>query len=465
MKSWAIAAIAASGAVFGAPAAADLSGLPQAAASSVVEDAFVYGYPIVLMDVTERQLTSPSTESAFGGPINQITHVGRVPTPDDRSVVQPNTDTLYSSAWLDLSSGPLVLHLPDTRGRYFVAQMLDAWTNVFAAPGTRTIGSAPLDVAIVGPRWVGVLPPSVAAVRAPTNMVWIIARTQILGQDDLPAASAVQQQLTLAPLGAPAGEPSAPPEPLPEATAGMTPPEIVASMDGLTFLRTLSTLMRDNPAPPPDTPLLARLASIGFVPGQPYEPGPDAGAYLDEAKRRAEERIAAAATQLGRNVHGWRVILSDIGTYGTSYDARAAVARIGLGANLPADAVYPITYVDDRGQPLHGDQRYVVRFEPGRLPPVDAFWSLTLYDASGYLVPNALGRHAIHERDPLRLNPDGSLDLYIQAESPGTDLENNWLPSPAGEPFNLTMRLYWPRPAVLAGAWAPPPVVALDRAE
>jgi len=461
MKRWAIPVLAATAAIVGRPAVAETPSRPQAALSSVAEDAFVYGYPLVLMGLTAGELTSAPATSAYGAPINRFRHVDRTAIPGDRAVVRPNTDTLYSSAWLDLSRGPLVLHVPDTLGRYFVAEMLDAWTNVFAAPGTRTLGSAPRDIAFVGPRWQGALPPGLAAVRAPTSIVWIIGRTQILGPGDLPAARAVQRQLTIAPLGSSAGEPL----PLPAASPGVTPPEAIASMDASTFLSTLATLMRDNPAPPRDALLLSRLASIGFVPGRPYEPGPAAAASLDVAKQRAEQRIAAAARRVGAAVNGWRVVLRDIGTYGTNYDARAAIAKMGLGANLPADAVYPITSVDGDGRPLHGDHRYVVHFAPGRLPPVNAFWSLTLYDASGYLVPNAIGRYALHDRDPLRPNPDGSLDLYIQASSPGPERETNWLPAPAGAPFNLTLRLYWPRRAVLEGAWVPPPVVAIERGE
>jgi hypothetical protein len=462
MKVWPILVLAASVAPLGGAGCSHAPPLTTAEISAIAEDAFVYGYPLVLMDVTEEQMTSAPAGS-FGAPVNHFRHAERLPSPEDRIVVRPNTDTLYSSAWLDLSRGPVILRVPDTHGRYYVMEMMDAWTNVFAAPGTRTTGAEARAFAVVGPGWSGTLPGEVVPLRAPTNTVWILGRTQIQGPDDLPAVQAIQQQYTLTPLEgsgrreanaarhAPQHQASPPAAP---------PPAVVDEMRGLAFLRTLAALMRDNPAPARDAPILARLDEIGFSPGHPFLPGPEVAGALDQAKRRAEQRIIAAAQHIGTSENGWRVVLHDIGSYGTSYDVRAAVARIGLGANLPEDAVYPTAFVDGMGRPLTGDRKYVIHFAPGQLPPVNAFWSLTLYDSSGYFATNPIGRHAIRDRDALQYNADGSLDLVIQSESPGTARESNWLPAPAGERFNLTLRLYWPRPAVLQGAWQPPPVQA-----
>ncbi|APR79442.1 putative exported protein [Minicystis rosea] len=423
----------------------------ESEAAAIAEEAFVYGYPLALMAVTEQQMTTAPASSWFGAPLNRFRHADRTPGPADRIVIRPNTDTLYSSAWLDLSRGPVLLRVPDSGGRYYVLQMMDAWTNVFAAPGTRTTGDGPHTFAIVGPRWEGTLPPGIEPIQAPTNTVWIIGRTLLRGPEDLPAARWFQQQITLTP---PFGStPVTPGLPL-----RGTPPEVVAAMDGTTFLRLLAARMRFDPPPQRDAPLLAQLARIGFEPGMLFTPRPDVAAILDQAKLRAEARIAATTNRLGEDVNGWRMMVRGIGEYGTNYDERAAVANYGLGANLPADAVYPATSVDRTGQPLDGKNRYVLHFAPGALPPVDAFWSLTLYDADGYLVPNTIARYAIRDRDALRYNEDGSLDLYIQSDWPGEALESNWLPAPADAPFTLLLRLYQPRAEVLSGAWRAPPV-------
>jgi hypothetical protein len=457
------AVFAAAVVLLGTPALADSPAPASSEISAVAEDAFVYGYPLVLMKQTEQQMTTGED----GAPVGRFRHFDEVATPAERVVVRPNTDTLYSTAWLDLATGPVVLHVPDTSATYVVVQMLDAWTNVFAAPGTRTTGTAAHDFVLVAPGFRGALPPELMPVEASTNTVWIVARTLIPSAAELPRVRALQEQYTLTPLdvwgrAAPAPRASRASRATPR---GPTPPEVVAAMSGIGFLQRLASDMAVDAAPRRDAPMLKRLATIGFAPGALYAPDAKVASVLDAAKERAFARIAGATKAALPLVNGWRVLLHGVGDYGTDYDTRAAVAAAGLGANLPEDAVYPTAVIDGSGQPLTGDRDYVVHFSAGQLPPVNAFWSLTLYDASGYLVPNAIGRYALRDRDALCTNDDGSLDLYIQPSSPGSAREGNWLPSPAGAPFSLTLRLYWPKPAVLDGTWSPPPVEALEEHE
>jgi hypothetical protein len=219
----------------------------------------------------------------------------------------------------------------------------------------------------------------------------------------------------------------------------------------------LAVLLLDNPPPRADAAILERFASIGLIAGQPFNPSPDMALTLGKAKEHARWTLEQKAENLGEAVNGWRIVTRDIGTYGTDYLQRAAVAVFGLGANLPADAVYPATSVDVTGQPLDGHKSYVLHFQKDQIPPVNAFWSVTLYDRDGYFVPNALGRYAARD-SRLKKNSDGSIDIYLQAYSPGKDREANWLPAPKDAPFNLVLRMYWPKQPVVDGDYEPPGV-------
>lgn len=439
---------------------------PQEAAQ-LAEEAYIYGYPLVLMEMTRRVMThaavpDPTTRKA---PVGQFVHLSQALTPALRGVVSPNVDTLYSLAWLDLSAGPMVLSVPDTHGRYYLLPMLDAWTNVFAAPGSRTTGTGEGEFVVVGPRWHGTLPRGLKQISAPTNTVWIVGRTLVDGHADCPEAQAIQRGYRLTPLSA-WGKPHAAPRRVsvdPAMEGQMAPVERVARMEAPTFFGTLAALLTANPPRPGDTPMTERLARLDLVPGRPFN-----FAALDFATRQALERaiplarrrIEAKAGTVGERVNGWQCCFG-LGRYGTDYLTRAAIASFGLGANLSADAICPYTTTDGKAKPLSGANSYVLHFAPGRTPPVNGFWSLTLYGPDHALVDNPIGRYAIGDRDVLRLNADGSLDLHIQHEPPGPGKEANWLPAPAGA-FNLILRMYWPKPAVLNRTWTPP---AVERSE
>ena len=427
--------------------------------------AVVYGLPLVMMDLTMRNATNVVRPHGMAAPVNQFAHTPIFPDASFKQVVRANVDTLYSSAFLDLTKEPLVLSVPDTHGRYYLLPLFDAWTNVFASPGTRTTGSGARDFVIVGPDWKGTLPAGLQPLHSPTNVVWILGRTQTNGPADYAAVHAVQQGYKLVPLSA-FGKPYTAPEGSVDASRdAKTPPvDKLKAMSAATYFDTLARLMKTNPPPAADAPMLAKLATIGIVPGQRFDPSrldPEVAAALERSLSVALHKLQPGPQQRGKSVNGWYFAGMNLGNFGTDYGTRGLIALIAFGANLPADAFYPTSFVDADGQPYQAANRYLLHFDKGQLPPVNAFWSVTLYDPDSFFVDNAIHRYAISSWMPLVQNGDGSVDLYVQHESPGKDREANWLPAPAGGGFNLTMRMYWPKdkgPSILDGTWKPPGV-------
>jgi hypothetical protein len=436
--------------------------LTKEEALAIGEDAYVFGYPLVLMDVTRRTMTAVSKVEERKAPINHFVHFKQFPDPASTDVVSPNADTLYSSAWIDLIKEPIILSVPAMGNRYYLMQMLDAWTNVFASPGTRTMGNGKGDFAIVGPFWKGQLPQGFKEIKSPTNTIWLVGRTQTNGKNDFAAVHAIQKQYTLTPLSA-WGKSYIAPDIVP-VEAGVdtkTPPvEQVARMDAPTFFSRMNAAMKNNPPASADAAAMKRFAAIGITPGKPFnlrEYDLAAAEGLEQSVKAGQAKIAAEAQKsLGKKVNGWDV-MTNLGRYGTNYLFRAVVAQVELGVNLPEDAIYPRATVDIDGKPLVGTNRYVVQFPKGQLPPVGAFWSITMYNTKQFFVPNPIDRYAIGDRDNLKSNDDGSVTIYIQHESPGPDKESNWLPAPKDE-FTLFMRLYFPRKEIMDGTWKMPPV-------
>ena len=445
----------------GNPAFAVPSDKTPEALEQIAADAYVFGYPLVLMEITKKVQTNALKPAGKAAPLNQFTHAPFFPRPEDKEVVRPNVDTLYSFSWLDLARQPMILHLPEIKGRYYLMQLMDAWTNVFASLGTRTTGDQEGNFAIVGPQWQGPLPAGVKKVQAPTNTGWIVGRTLTRGPADYPAVHAIQAQYTLTPLSAWGQKYSPPAGKVDSAVDMKTPPvQQVAQMTAATFFKALAVAMKADPPFPADAPALKKFALMGLVPGKDFNAAnlePAISQALEAGVKQGQRRIQAKALQTGVSKNGWQILQPPMGAYGTDYEQRAAVALFGLGANLREDAVYPIAYQDQEGKQLNGKQRYVLHFAQGQLPPVKAFWSLTMYGRDSFLVANPLNRFGLGDRDPLKYNPDGSLDLYLQHLSPGPDKEANWLPAPA-EDFNVTLRLYWPEKAILDGVWTPPPI-------
>jgi hypothetical protein len=431
-------------------------------------DAYVYFYSLLSMDVTRKQFTNIEAGKEPGkGPMNTVSNIPEYPAADFKGVVRPNFDTLYSSIWLDLTEEPVVVSVPNTEGRYYLFPMLDMWSDVFASPGWRTTGTEAANYLVTPPGWTGAVPEGMEQIKAPTPYVWIIGRTKTDGPADYEAVHKIQAGYKVSPLSR-FGKPAEPVTVKIDPTVDMkTPPKIqVDTMPADKYFTYAAELLKTIPPHNTDEPILARMKKIGIERGKSFDFS-KIDAALQEAMASVPEESQALmrwkVPTLARVVDYWSLNTDTMGVYGNYYLKRAIVAQLGLGANLPEDAIYPLNLGDEAGKPLDGvASQYAVHFEKANLPPVDAFWSITLYDTEGFQVANVLNRFAVSSWMPFKFNPDGSLDLYFQNESPGKDREANWLPAPKG-PFNLTMRLYAPKSAALTGKWSPPPAVKVAR--
>src|SRR6478736_10339001 len=439
----------------GAPA------ISEAEASAIAVDAYLYFYPLVTMDLTRKQLINTEPGKGFGGPMNTFDNITAFPTADMKVVVRPNFDTLYSSGWVDLTREPMVVSVPDTGGRYYLLPMLDMWTDVFASPGWRTTGTKVGNFLLVPPGWNGKVPADFTRINAPTPYVWIIGRTKTDGPADYAAVHAVQKGFKITPLSS-WGKPAVPVKANidPSVDVKTPPKEQVDTMRGPKYFAYAAELLKLHPPHDTDQPIIARLKRIGFNAGKSLDVAKlDAVVQkaIDDAPATAQKLMEWKIPTLARVANNWSMNTDTMGVYGNYYLKRAIVTQVGLGANLPEDAIYPLNLGDESGKPLDGANSYKIHFDKANLPPVKAFWSVTLYDPEGFQVANSLNRFAVSSWMPFAYNADGSLDLYFQNKSPGEDKEANWLPAPAG-PFNLTMRLYGPESQALTGKWNPPVV-------
>ena len=444
------------------------SAITETEAHSIAVEAYLYFYPLISMDVTRKQLINSEPGKGIGGPMNAFDNIPAFPTADMKAVVRPNFDTLYSSGWVDLTREPMVISVPDTGGRYYLLPMLDMWTDVFASPGWRTTGTKAGNFLLTPPKWSGAVPAGFTQIRAPTPYVWIIGRTKTDGPADYGAVHAIQKGYKITPLSAWGKPPVAIKASIDPSVDVKTPPKTqVDTMQGAKYFAYAAELLKLHPPHTTDQPILARMKRIGIEPGKSFD-----GAKLDATTRKAIDDAPADAQKLmawktptlARVVNNWSMNTDTMGVYGNYYLKRAMVAQMGLGANLPEDAIYPFNLADEGGKPLDGANKYAIHFAKDEVPPTEAFWSITLYDPEGFQVANSLNRFAVSSWMPFKRDTDGSLTLYFQNESPGSDRESNWLPAPKG-PFNLTMRLYAPKAEALTGVWNPPPVtMAQDRA-
>jgi len=441
----------------------------EAEARAIAIESYVYAYPLVTMEMTRRIMTNVEAPQGSRAPMGHFVRMRSYPDASYRDVTAPNADTLYTTTWIDVSKEPWILSLPDMKDRYALFPMLDGFTNVFQVPGKRTTGTKAQTYAISGPGWSGELPPGVTEYKSPTGLVWILGRIYCTGTpEDYKAVHALQDKISVVPLSA-YGKPYTPAPGTVDPAIDMKTAvrEQVNALDAGAYFKLFAELLKTNPATAEDAPMLAKLAKIGVVPGQDFDVArldPAVAKGLAGAPKPAQELImdwmkAGIVAGDFKLEHGW-LFTTKTGLYGTSYLQRALVTAIGLGANRPQDAVYPTSQGPDVAAKYSGEKKYVIRFEKGQLPPVNGFWSLTMYDADYFFVDNKLNRYNLSQRNRFKTNPDGSVDLYIQHESPGKDKESNWLPAPAGD-FVLMMRLYWPKeeaPSILDGSWKVPGV-------
>jgi hypothetical protein len=431
-------------------------------AQLIAQEAYIYLYPLILMDITRKQFINfDAKTSPFGAaaPANAFIHARAFPPADARAVVRPNFDTLYSSAFLDLTGSPVVVSNADTHGRYFMLPMLDMWTDVFAVPGTRTSGTGAGNFAVVPPGWTGTLPPNVERIDAPTPYVWIIGRTQTNGVKDYEAVHKVQDGFKITFLADWGKTPRTLQQKIdPSVDTKTEPLRQVSRMPALAYFKYGAELMKLNPPHLTDWSIIARLKRIGLEAGKSFNPDKTTADALAPGAAAGLKLMHDKLPTLARVTNGWQMNTDTMGVYGNYYLKRAIVAMAGLGANQVEDAIYPINVVDADGKPVVAENNYVLHFSKQELPPVDAFWSLTMYDEEGFQVANPINRFAIGDRDALKFNPDGSLDLYIQHQTPGSGKESNWLPAPEKGPLGLTLRLYAPKPQVADGRWNPPAI-------
>jgi hypothetical protein len=426
-------------------------------------DAYIYGYPLVTMEMTRRVMTNVGTAEGSRAPMGQLVKMRQYPDASFRDVTAPNADTLYTTGWIDVGREPWLLNLPDMKGRHFLFPMLDGWTNVFQVPGKRTTGTGAQTYAITGPGWNGTLPAGVKEYKSPTSMVWLLGRIYCTGTpEDYKAVHAIQDECRLVPLSA-WGKSDAPAEARVDPSIDMKTAvrDQVNRMDAKEYFTLLAQLMKANPPPAADAPALARFAKIGLVPGHDFDLSKLNADFAKRIPPLAFDRIMLQF-KINRDVqhiNGWN-FTTKTGIYGTDYLMRALITAIGLGANRPQDAVYPTSLKDADDNDYSGANRYVIHFDKGQLPPTEGFWSITMYDANYFFVSNPINRYSIGPRQALKANADGSVDLYVQNESPGGDKESNWLPAPAGK-FILMLRMYWPdesSPSIVNGTWTIPPV-------
>ncbi|MBD9524951.1 DUF1254 domain-containing protein [Ensifer sp. ENS02] len=429
-------------------------------------EAYVYAYPLVTMEYTRRVLTNVAQPHGTKAPMGQIGRLREYPSASFRDVTAPNADTLYTYGFFDVTEEPYVLTIPDMGDRFALFPMLDGWTNVFEVPGKRTTGIGAQTYAITGPGWSGTLPEGVSEYKSPTGMVWLLGRIYCTGTpEDYAAVHNIQDAVKLVPLSAYGKDYTAPPGKVdPEIDMKTAVREQVNALNAVSYFTLFCELLKTNPPAASDAPMLEKLASIGIVPGKDFD-----ASKLDVILQKRLPQIAFARIMLhfkdsGGDIHdinGW-AYTTRTGLYGTDYVQRALITAIGLGANRPQDAIYPTSTKSGGGllsRDYNGSEKYVINFPKGHLPPVNGFWSITMYDAGYFFVDNPLNRYSISPRQDLKANADGSTTIYIQHESPGADKESNWLPAPKDK-FILMMRLYWPKegnPSILDGSWVLPP--------
>jgi hypothetical protein len=440
-------------------------------AKNIAEEGFIYGLPIVENYAAMYAFSVDRNSGQFKAPFNQIKNEARVFTYKDTSVVTPNSDTPYSTLWLDLRAEPMVLSVPAVeKGRYYTVQLADGNTYNYGYIGSRATGTEAGDYMVVGPDWSGTAPAGIKKVfRSTTQFSAAIYRTQLFGPDDMPNVEKVQAGYKVQPLSAYLKQPTA-------SAAAIDFPKIDKELARKNFFEYLDFALQFAPAAPEEKDIRAKLARIGVGPGKtfsfkdlPVTHKLEIGLGMKEGDTKIDKFVADQQ----KVINGWRVgsLFGNREFFNGNWMLRAAGTKVGIYGNDAVEATYPFTKTLANGETLDGSKKsYTLTFPAGQLPPVNAFWSVTMYDGkTQLLIENPINRYLINSPmlPNLKKNADGSLTLYIQNKSPGADKESNWLPAPNGEIY-LMMRLYWPKteaPSILppgSGTWQPPAIVAVN---
>ncbi|MDT4840849.1 hypothetical protein FQZ97_746830 [compost metagenome] len=441
-----------------------IQGVTAQQARSIAREAYLYGTPMVASYQTLYAFSIDKKNPQYKGPFNTVNSVARVFTPEDTGAATPNSDTPYSFAVLDLRAEPVVITVPPMeRRRYFALQLMDLYTYNFAYIGSRNTGNGGGRFLIAGPRWNGKTPSGITKVfRSETELVNMVGRTQLFNATDLNNVKRIQSRYKIQTLSAFRKQRS----PAPAAEVDWIPAEPPAQLrSSLEFYNQLAFLLQFAPGHPSERSLRERFASIGLRPGEPFQTE-----NINPALRRAlQEGMHDGQNDIDKNREALDgksdALYGDRGTLKNDYLARATGTQAGLGGNSREEALSLVLEKDANGQMLDGRNKYILRFAPRGLPPVRAFWSMTMYRLPDQqLAPNSIKRYLINSSmlPSLKRDADGGVTIYIQPESPGKSRQSNWLPAPRG-PFMVTTRYYWPKPAMLNGKWAPPEIKRVAR--
>ncbi|TAU37198.1 DUF1254 domain-containing protein [Rhizobium ruizarguesonis] len=435
-------------------------------AKDIAEEGFIYGLPLVMNYAVMQEFAVDKNSGQFKAPFNEINNLHHVATPEDTAVITPNSDTPYSFIWLDLRAEPMVISVPMVeKDRYYAVQLIDGNTYNYGYIGTRTTGTEPGDYLVVGPDWKGEMPSGIEKVfRSTTPFTLALIRTQLFNPDDMPDVEKIQAAYKAQPLSAFLKQPAPPTAPeiefLPATTAGIKE----------NFFQYLDAALQFVPETPRDKAIRAKLAKIGIGPGKTFDfkdLSLEHKAEMLVGMKQGDGKVDKWLAGGNRNVNGWNVgsFFGDEAFYNGDWVMRAGAAKGGLLGNDAVEAMYPYTRTDTTGAPLDGSKhKYTITFPQGQLPPVNAFWSITMYDGkSQLLIKNPINRYLINSPmlSSMQKDPDGSVTLHIQKDSPGAGKEANWLPAP-NDTIYLVMRLYWPKteaPSILPageGTWQPP---------
>ena len=421
-------------------------------AQSLLEQAYLYAFPLVLMDATRKVSTNTETPNGPRAPINQFIHAEKLADAASRAVVTPNVDTIYTQAFLDVGSEPMLYGVPQT-DRFFNVQVLDAWTN------TAAVLEAPGLYAITRSDWQGELPEGVQRIDVPTTRVWTIARIVLSGQEDLPNVRAIQDKMQLMPLSAYQMDSWTAPAGTYDPAYDFVPVQHVLALSPQEFFDTANQLMETNPPAAADAPVLRELAALHVGPGEKFDDkalGLFSGLRWKLMLLQLKGKLKAEAANYAQQMGQWIYYGDPIGDFGTAYTYRAMVALMGLGANTTDVAIYPKTDVDSTGAVLTGKKTYTLHIEAEPPTKEKGFWSVTAYGEDDFLIDNAIDRYCVNDRSGLHRNPDGSIDIILSKEAP--EDTTNWLPVGEGD-FHLFLRIYKPDTAALEG-WQPPVVRA-----
>ncbi|WP_414928533.1 DUF1254 domain-containing protein [Pseudomonas sp. IT-P74] len=451
---------------------AQAADITPAETKAIAEEGYIYGLPIVMNYATLYEYAVDKSSSQYKAPFNHIYNMHKVFSYKDTAIVSPNSDTPYSLMFMDLRSEPVVLSVPTVeKPRYYSVQLIDNNTNNFGYIGSRTTGSEAGDYLVVGPDWKGATPPGIKKVfHSQTQLLFAIFRTQLFNPADMPNVEKVQAGYATQPLSAYLKQPA------PPAAPAIDFPKFDKALAKTDFFKYLGFALQFAPATPDEVAIRAKLARMGIGAGKDFNfqaLSAEQKAAVVEGMQAGHAKVQDAVNHLGTQVNGWNIVSSggDAAFYNGDWLKRAAIAQAGIYANDAEEATYPMAKILSDGTPLDGSKHnYTLTFPAGQLPPVNAFWSVTMYDGkSQLLIKNPVNRYLINSPmlPDMKKNADGSLTLYIQKDSPGADKESNWLPAP-NDLIYMVMRLYWPKtenPSVLPpgkGTWSPPAIVKIN---